>query len=138
MDTIGKGQAHGADKTKRGDKVAYRGAAMRTGALLIVVSGNKKQVFTKNAQVLCTFSYVRHIMGYLKQQPLPIVNLHKENQQGPWGKRKAKQLRILLKGICKNQQQMERVQGWAALRYLKIRNEGEPWLVWLDGLSTNL
>lgn len=55
-------------------------AALRTAALPVVVSSHKQQVFPKNAQVLRTLGYVHHVVGRLKEQPFPVVNLHKENQ----------------------------------------------------------
>lgn len=67
-------------------------------------------------------------MGRLKQQPLPVVNLHKENQQSPWGERRAEQLKVLLKGIRANNNRHGREgvgAGLAALRQRKVRNEAE-------------
>lgn len=69
-------------------QIRHRGGTecMREAALPIVVSSHQEQVFPKNAQVLCSLSDIHHVMGGLKEQPFPVVDLHKENQQGPGGK----------------------------------------------------
>ena len=74
----------------------------------VVVPSDKQQVFLKNAQVLSTFGHIHHVMGRLEQQPLPVVDLHKEDQQGPWGERQAEPLRGLCKGASQNQHQFKR------------------------------
>lgn len=69
-------------------------AGMRMEACLpVIVSSNKEQVLPENAQVLGAFSHVHHVVRCLKQQPLPVVNLRKENQECP--EEKAEWLRAL-------------------------------------------
>lgn len=108
MCTVGMDNIMGQIKDK--ERV---GSGMREGfseerALPVVVPSDKQQIFLKNAQVLSTFSHIHHVMGCLKQQPLPVVNLHKEDRQGPWGERKAEPLRWLCKGTSQNQHQFKR------------------------------
>ena len=98
----------GAQETKRGHEATLRRAAVRTGAPPIVVPSDKQQIFSKDAQVLGALSNVHHVMGRLEEQPLPVVNLHKEDQQGPGRGRDAKQLKAPLEGINQNQQRTER------------------------------
>ena len=96
----------GADKTKGEHEVAFRRAAAR--APPVVVPSDEQQVFSKNAQVLGAFSHVHHVVGRLEQQPLPVVDLHKEDQQGPWGGSEAEQLRGPPKGVNLNQHPTKR------------------------------
>lgn len=65
----------------------------------VVVSGHKQQVLPENAQVLGALRHIRHVVGRLKEQPLPVVDLHEENQQGPRGER-ARPLMGLLEGLA--------------------------------------
>lgn len=65
----------------------------------VIVSGHEQQVLPENAQVLGALRHIRHVVGRLKEQPLPVVDLHEENQQGPWGER-ARPLMGLLEGLA--------------------------------------
>lgn len=57
----------------------------------VVVSSDKEQVLPENAQVLGSFSHIHHVVGCLEQQPLPVLNLHKEDQDDPEGECRAAQ-----------------------------------------------
>lgn len=55
------------------------------GGTPVVVSSNQEQVLPEDAQVLSALGHVHHVVGGLEQQPLPVVNLHKEDQEPPGG-----------------------------------------------------
>lgn len=64
-------------------------------------------------------------MGRLKEQPFPVVNLHKENQQGPQGK---KSQATLGNALGPGQEPAGAPGQWAreARRGLDIGNEATP------------